>query len=61
MPTYIVTGTAGFIGNKVAEQLLDAGHQVHGIDCVNADIQSYDQLRENHIAAATAQQFNTTA
>ena len=33
----------------------------NGLDCVNADIQSYDQLRENHIAAATAQQFNTTA
>ncbi|MEM8884391.1 MAG: NAD-dependent epimerase/dehydratase family protein [Planctomycetota bacterium] len=35
MGSYIVTGTAGFIGNKVAEQLLDAGHRVHGIDNVN--------------------------
>ncbi len=33
----------------------------NGLDCVNADIQSYDQLRENYAAAATAHQFNTTA
>jgi len=33
--TYIVTGTAGFIGNRVAGMLLDEGHAVHGIDNVN--------------------------
>jgi nucleoside-diphosphate-sugar epimerase len=33
--TYIVTGTAGFIGNRVARMLLDEGHVVHGIDNVN--------------------------
>ena len=32
---YIVPGTAGFIGNKVAERLLDEGHAVHGVDNVN--------------------------
>lgn len=26
----------------------------NGLDCVNADIQNYHQLRENHLAAATA-------
>jgi UDP-glucuronate 4-epimerase len=46
--TYIVTGTAGFIGNKVAEQLLDAGHAVHGIDNVN---DAYDvRLKEWRMA-----------
>lgn len=35
MSTYIVTGTAGFIGNRVARMLLDEGHAVHGIDNVN--------------------------
>ncbi len=29
----------------------------NGLDCVNADIQTYDQLRENHIAAATSGQY----
>ena len=29
----------------------------NGLDCVNADIQNYDQLRENHMAAATSGQF----
>lgn len=34
----------------------------NGLDCVNADIQNYDQLRENHIAAATsADYFAATA
>jgi hypothetical protein len=34
----------------------------NGLDCVNADIQNYDQLRENHIAAATSgQYFENTA
>ena len=29
----------------------------HGLDCVNADIQNYNQLRENHVAAATSNQY----
>jgi hypothetical protein len=33
----------------------------NGLDCVNADIQSFDQLKENFIAAATSNQFQTTA
>ncbi|WP_430452798.1 NAD-dependent epimerase/dehydratase family protein [Rhodopirellula europaea] len=32
---YLVTGVAGFIANRVAAQLLDAGHSVVGIDNVN--------------------------
>ena len=32
---YLVTGCAGFIGSRVAAQLLDAGHQVHGVDNLN--------------------------
>ena len=35
MSTYLVTGSAGFIGSKVTEQLLDAGHDVVGIDNIN--------------------------
>jgi UDP-glucuronate 4-epimerase len=35
MPRYLVTGTAGFIASKVSEQLLEAGHQVIGIDELN--------------------------
>jgi UDP-glucuronate 4-epimerase len=33
--SYILTGTAGFIGSNVAAQLLDAGHKVTGIDNLN--------------------------
>jgi len=32
---HLVTGTAGFIGSKVAEKLLDKGDQVIGIDNLN--------------------------
>ncbi len=32
---YLVTGAAGFIGFHTAKQLLDAGHEVIGIDIVN--------------------------
>ncbi len=35
MAKYLVTGTAGFIASKVSEQLLDAGHTVVGVDCMN--------------------------
>lgn len=31
----LVTGCAGFIASKVAEQALDAGHEVVGIDDLN--------------------------
>jgi UDP-glucuronate 4-epimerase len=32
---YLVTGVAGFIASKVAEQLLEAGHTVVGVDNLN--------------------------
>src|SRR5688500_13674675 len=35
MQTYLVTGAAGFIGSKVAEQLLDRGDAVVGVDNFN--------------------------
>jgi nucleoside-diphosphate-sugar epimerase len=36
VPCYLVTGAAGFIGSKVAQLLLDAGHDVVGIDNLNS-------------------------
>src|SRR5206468_12280640 len=30
---YLVTGAAGFIGSQLAEQLVEAGHDVVGVDC----------------------------
>jgi nucleoside-diphosphate-sugar epimerase len=35
MPTYLVTGCAGFIASKVSEMLLQQGHRVVGIDNMN--------------------------
>jgi UDP-glucuronate 4-epimerase len=31
---YVVTGAAGFIGSNLAEQLVAAGHEVVGVDCL---------------------------
>lgn len=39
MTRYLVTGAAGFIGARVSEVLLDAGHEVVGIDNLN---EAYD-------------------
>ena len=36
MGRYLLTGVAGFIGSRTAEILLEAGHQVVGIDNMNA-------------------------
>ncbi len=33
--TYLVTGCAGFIANRVSEMLLEAGHSVVGVDNLN--------------------------
>lgn len=45
MNRYLVTGAAGFIGANVAQALLDAGHEVAGIDSLNdyydADLKQY--------------------
>ena len=35
MSTYLVTGAAGFIASRVASLLLDAGHDVFGVDNMN--------------------------
>ncbi|MGI8806344.1 MAG: NAD-dependent epimerase/dehydratase family protein [Acidimicrobiales bacterium] len=33
MGIQLVTGVAGFVGSHLAEQLLDMGHEVRGVDC----------------------------
>ena len=45
MSTYIVTGAAGFIGSKVADALLNQGHQVFGVDNLSA---AYDVRMKQH-------------
>jgi len=40
MANYLLTGAAGFIGARVSQMLLDAGHHVTGIDNLN---DAYDQ------------------
>jgi len=45
MGTYLVTGAAGFIGAKVSEFLLEAGHRVVGVDNLN---DAYDVRVKEH-------------
>ncbi len=40
--TFLVTGSAGFIGFHISEQLLQVGHVVHGVDLMTASY--YDPL-----------------
>jgi nucleoside-diphosphate-sugar epimerase len=35
MPRYLITGVAGFIGSRTAEILLEAGHELVGVDNLN--------------------------
>ncbi len=45
MARYLVTGVAGFIGSRTVEILLEAGHQVVGIDNLNA---AYDRRMKEY-------------
>lgn len=52
---YLVTGCAGFIANRVAQFLLDAGHHVVGVDNVN---DYYDvSLKEHRLAKLESDRF----
>jgi nucleoside-diphosphate-sugar epimerase len=44
MACFLVTGSAGFIGARVAEMLIEQGHAVTGVDNLN---DAYDIL-QNH-------------
>jgi UDP-glucuronate 4-epimerase len=49
---YLVTGAAGFIASHVSRMLLDAGHEVVGVDDLNA---AYDpRLKQSRIACLAA-------
>ena len=55
---YLVTGAAGFIGYHLSKRLLEAGHQVIGIDNINdyysPDLK-YARLNELGIARVDAE------
>ena len=42
--TWLVTGVAGFIGSKLATELLNLGHEVTGVDVLK-----YDKSSINHL------------
>lgn len=52
---FLVTGAAGFIGFHVAQRLLEAGHNVTGIDNLNDYYEV--TLKEARLAQITSQQF----
>ena len=45
MANYLLTGTAGFIAFRVAEFLIEGGHQVYGVDNLN---DAYDVRLKNY-------------
>ncbi len=45
MATYLLTGSAGFVGARVAEMLLEGGHSVVGVDNMNT---AYDVRVKEH-------------
>jgi nucleoside-diphosphate-sugar epimerase len=45
MATYLLTGTAGFVGARVAELLLEDGHTIVGVDNMN---DAYDVRLKEH-------------
>ena len=53
MRKYVVTGAAGFIGSNVATKLLQNGHSVIGIDCIN---DAYD-IRLKHWRLGTLNEY----
>ncbi len=53
MSAYIVTGAAGFIGSKIAGNLLAQGHHVFGVDNLSA---AYDvRMKEHRLQALLSQ------
>lgn len=53
----LVTGTAGFIGFHLSSRLLDAGHQVFGIDNFN-DYYSVQLKRDRHVQLEQREGYN---
>jgi len=53
--TYLVTGCAGFIANRVTKMLLDAGHNVVGVDNLN---DYYDvSLKQHRLSQLSSERF----
>ncbi|MEM9280777.1 MAG: SDR family NAD(P)-dependent oxidoreductase [Verrucomicrobiota bacterium] len=51
MKKILVTGSAGFIGNRVAQMLAESGHSVVGVDSIN---DAYDKSIKKHRLEAQA-------
>ena len=55
---YLVTGAAGFIGFHVSKRLLEAGHQVVGIDNLNDYYDASLKQARLELLAQPGLQFN---
>ena len=55
----LITGVAGFIGSRVAERLLNEGHEILGLDCFLTDLYpaSFKRQRVQHLSQADSFTF----
>ncbi|HTV83256.1 MAG TPA: NAD-dependent epimerase/dehydratase family protein [Acidobacteriaceae bacterium] len=50
MSKALVTGAAGFVGRHVLKRLLEAGYEVHAVDCIAEYTEGIDPEKAGHFS-----------